>query len=59
MNNSNKTNYFEKDEDVKEMLETWDIVNCHYCYGEISMLDAVIVQIKGFEYFICKECAKK
>jgi formylmethanofuran dehydrogenase subunit E len=39
------------DENVQRMVETWDIVRCHQCGKNISMLNAKIVNGK---YFICK-----
>ena len=43
------------DEEVDEMLETWDKVRCEYCGKEISMLDAKIIRnYKGYESFVCR-----
>ena len=43
-----------KDKETKELLETWDIVNCYACGKEISMLDAKLIRQDGREHFICK-----
>jgi len=50
-----KYSHLEKDEDVDEMLRTWDIVKCGYCGKKISMLKAKIVKnYEGYEMFVCR-----
>jgi len=38
--------------DVDTMLKEWDIVKCHNCGKQISILKADIIEEK---YFVCKE----
>lgn len=40
-----------KDDETKRMLDSWDIVRCHYCGKKISMLNAK--SINSGQYFIC------
>ena len=37
---------------IDEMIEEWDIVKCHRCGKEISMINADLIEEK---YFVCKE----
>jgi len=50
---TNKDNT-QKDKEVEEMLETWDVVNCRHCGKKISMLTSRKISIGEDEYFICK-----
>jgi hypothetical protein len=43
----------ETDDEVKEMIDTWDIVNCRHCGEKISMLTSRKVTIGEDEYYIC------
>jgi len=43
-----------EDAEVKEMIDTWDIVNCRHCGEKISMLTARKVSLGEDEYFVCK-----
>lgn len=44
------------DEEVQEMIKTWDIVVCKFCGKSISMLTAI--PINEFGDFICPEHKK-
>jgi len=51
--------YFEEDpytdEEVDEMLRSWDKIRCAICGKEISMLDARIIRNQyGYESFVCR-----
>ena len=50
---TNKDNT-QKDKEVEEMLETWDVVNCRHCGKKILMLTSRKISIGEDEYFICK-----
>ncbi len=41
------------DEEVNEMIKTWDLVKCQVCGKKISMLNAKMISEDG--KFVCKE----
>jgi len=51
--NADKSIGNETDDEVKEMIETWDIVNCRHCGEKISMLTSQKVTLGEDEYYIC------
>jgi len=47
-----KENNTDTKNSIDEMIENWDVVICHQCGKEISMLNADLIEEK---YFVCKK----
>jgi len=43
----------DKDAEVQEMIDTWDIINCRHCGKKISMLTSRKVTMEDDEYYVC------
>jgi len=52
METDTKENNTDTKNSIDEMIENWDVVICHQCGKEISMLNADLIEEK---YFVCKE----